>query len=245
MNSNKTVIITGAASGFGFRTAELLEPFFNLVLIDNDKSNYSKMKARFKNSICILADVSTSVGIKKIKNILKSGDIDICINNAGWSYYKKDSELTTEKEFDAVFKNNVKSIFFITNYLIPIFKKNKNGYILNIGSTAAIRPRAGLAWYNATKAAVNNVTKTLALELAPYNVRVNCLNPAFTLNTGLTTAFAGGEVTKSLIKTCTDMVPLGRLCNIDDVAQTIKDLLMTDNKFMTGQIFNIDGGRCI
>lgn len=118
------------------------------------------------------------------------GSLDIVVNNAGWTFRNKPMMEVTEEEFDRVFAINVKSIFLMTNAVVPVMRKQGGGNIIDIGSTAGVRPRPGLTWYNGSKGAVNPMSKSMAVELAPDRIRVNCAAPVIG-DTALLEAFMG------------------------------------------------------
>jgi len=146
-----------------------------------------------------------------------------------------------EKEFDRVFAVNVKGLFMFTQAVVPLMK-GKGGVIINIGSTAGLRPRPGLSAYNATKGAVHNLTKTLAVELAPDKIRVCAIAPVAT-DTPLLPTFLGPApgMREKFIAT----VPLGRLATAQDIADAALFLASDEAKFLTGNIMEVDGGRCV
>ena len=148
-----------------------------------------------------------------------------------------------EQEFDRVFAVNVKSIFLTTHAFVPAMRAQGGGFILNIGSTAGIRPRPGLAWYNASKGAVNLLSKSMAVELAPDNIRVCALAPVAG-ETPLLATFMG-EDTPERRAHFKASVPLGRLSTPQDIANAALFLASDEAEFLTGVVLEVDGGRCI
>ena len=132
-----------------------------------------------------VADVSKVSNFKSLFKYVykKYKKIDIIVNNAGITHKPKFMETVTEKEFDKVFNVNAKSVYYCAKYFVPKMKKNKKGVILNVASTAGLSPRPKLNWYNASKGWMITATKAMAIELAPFNVRVNAIAPVAGINT--------------------------------------------------------------
>jgi 3-oxoacyl-[acyl-carrier protein] reductase len=149
-----------------------------------------------------------------------------------------------EATFDRVFAINVKSIYHMTMAVVPIMRKQKGGVILNVGSTAGIRPRPGLSWYNSSKGAVNLLSKTMAVELGPDNIRVNAICPVMGA-TGMLESFMGMPDTPENRKKFTGTIPLGRLAEPKDIARAAVYLASDEADFITGVEFPVDGGRTI
>jgi 3-oxoacyl-[acyl-carrier protein] reductase len=171
----------------------------------------------------------------------KFGGLNVLVNNAGVAHVNKPFLDIDEKEFDRVFAVNVKGLLMFTQAVVPLMR-GKGGVIINIGSTAGLRPRPGLSAYNATKGAVHNLTKTLAVELAPDKIRVCAIAPVAT-DTPLLPTFLGPApgMREKFIAT----VPLGRLATAQDIADAALFLASDEAKFLTGNIMEVDGGRCL
>jgi 3-oxoacyl-[acyl-carrier protein] reductase len=170
------------------------------------------------------------------------GKVDILVNNAGVTHVNKPLMEIGEDEFDRVFAVNVKGVFLGIQAVVPQMRKTGGGVIVTIGSTAGLRPRPGLSAYNATKGAVHNLTKTLAVELAPDKIRVCAIAPVAT-DTPLLPTFLGpapGQREKFIAT-----VPLGRLAEAQDIADTALFLVSHEARFLTGNIVEVDGGRCV
>jgi 3-oxoacyl-[acyl-carrier protein] reductase len=150
----------------------------------------------------------------------------------------------TEDEFDRMFRVNVKSIFHFARAAIPVMRERGGGAIINIGSTAGLRPRPGLTWYNATKGAVNLVSKSLALEVAQWNIRVNAICPVIG-ETGLLEQFMGVPDTPENRARFIATIPLGRMSRADDIAKAALYLASDDGSFITGIELPVDGGRTV
>jgi 3-oxoacyl-[acyl-carrier protein] reductase len=172
------------------------------------------------------------------------GGIDIMVNNAGWSHRNRPMLDVTEAEFDKVYAVNVKSIFLSTQAVLPLMRRDKRGVILNISSTAGLRPRPGLSWYNSTKGAVNTLTKSMAVELAPEKIRVNAIAPVIGA-TGLLETFMGVPDTPEARAKFMASIPIGRFSTPADIAAGAVYLVSDEAEFITGVILEVDGGRCI
>ena len=149
---------------------------------------------------------------------------------------------STRPSYDRIFAINVKGVFLGCQAVVPVFRKQVSGVIINIGSTAGLRPRPGLSAYNATKGAVHILTKSLAVELAPDRIRVCAIAPVAT-DTPLLPSFLGpaeGQREKFI-----STVPLGRLAQPADIANAALFLASADAEFVTGNIVEVDGGRTI
>ena len=170
------------------------------------------------------------------------GALDILVNNAGTTHINKPMLEIGEDEFDRTFAVNVKGVFLGCQAVVPVFRKAGGGIIINIGSTAGLRPRPGVSAYSATKGAVHTLTKALAAELAPDRIRVCAIAPVAT-ETPLLPSFLGpapGQREKFIAS-----VPLGRLAQPQDVANAALYLASADAEFLTGNIVEVDGGRCV
>lgn len=184
----KVAIVTGGASGFGKGIAEKFAKEGAKVVITDLSTDTGGAVAKDVGGTFVKSDVTKRDDWQTVlKSTLDSyGQVDIIVNNAGATYANKPTETATDADFDLCFNVNVKSIYLSTSVLLPYFLDNKRpGVFVNIASTAGIRPRPGLAWYNASKAAVNNATKSLAVEFAPKQIRFCSVCPVFASGTGL------------------------------------------------------------
>jgi len=172
------------------------------------------------------------------------GRIDVMVNNAGMSHPNQPMLSVTEAFFDRLYQVNVKSIYLSAVHCVPVFRQQRSGCFINIGSTAAVRPRPGLSWYNGTKGAVALLTKSMAVELAADNIRANCIHPAIA-ETPLLTTFMGAEDTPENRARFVASIPLGRLCRPTDVANAALFFADPASEFITGVCMEVDGGRCI
>jgi 3-oxoacyl-[acyl-carrier protein] reductase len=166
------------------------------------------------------------------------------VNNAGISHANQPMLNVSEAEFDRIFQVNVKSIYLSAIHCVPVFRRQGGGSFINIGSTAAVRPRPGLTWYNGSKGAVVLLTKSMAVELAPDRIRVNAINPALA-ETPLLPTFMGGPDTPETRARFVASIPLGRLGRASDVANAAVFFADPASEFVTGVCLEVDGGRCI
>jgi len=177
----KVAIVTGGAGGFGEGIARLFVAEGARVLIaDIEQAKAQKLAAELGSPArAVRCDVAKSADVfAAVKACVDAfGPPDIVVNNAGTTHRNQPMLDVDEATFDKVFAVNVKSIFHMAHAVVPLMRERKQGVILNIGSTAGLRPRPGLTWYNATKGAVNLMSRSMAVELAPDKIRVNCVAP--------------------------------------------------------------------
>ena len=244
----KVAIVTGAAGGFGEGIARLFVAEGAKVLIadlDSDKAQQvaASLGAQARSVRC---DVSKRADIDAaLKACVDAfGAPDIVVNNAGTTHRNQSMLDVDETTFDRVFAVNVKSIYHMTQAVVPLMKARKSGCIVNIGSTAGIRPRPGLSWYNASKGAVNVLSKSMAAELGPDGIRVNAVCPVMGA-TGLIEQFLGTADTPEARAKIIAGIPLGRMSTPEDVAEATLYLASDAGRFITGIELPVDGGRTI
>jgi 3-oxoacyl-[acyl-carrier protein] reductase len=242
----KTALVTGAGSGIGKAIAETYaREGARVMLADlNLDAAQGAAGAIGNNAIAVRCDVTRQAEIAAAlrETLAAFGALDILVNNAGATHVNKPMMEISEDEYDRVFAVNVKGIFQFCQAVVPHFRERGSGVIINIGSTAGLRPRPGLSAYNATKGAVHTLTKSLAVELAPDRIRVCTIAPVAT-DTPLLPTFLGtapGQREKFIAT-----VPLGRLAQPADIANAALYLASADADFVTGNIVEVDGGRCI
>lgn len=246
--NGKIALITGAAGGFGEGIARLFVAQGARVMIaDLDGAKALQVASDLGPSArAVACDVSKSADVQAaVQACLDAfGVPDIVVNNAGTTHRNQPMLDVDEATFDRVFNVNVKSIFYMTRAVLPMMRQRRQGSIINIGSTAGIRPRPGLTWYNASKGAVNVMTKSMAAELGPDNIRVNAICPVMGA-TGLIEQFLGAADTPESRAKVVAGIPLGRLSTPDDVAQAALYLASDASCFITGIELPVDGGRTI
>ena len=243
----KTAIVTGAAQGFGEGIAKrFAEEGARVAILDMNGDKAGEAAAAIGgDTIALACDVTDGEGLARVVGevIDRFGGLDIVVNNAGTTHRNKPMLDVTEEEFDRVFAVNVKSIYLMAQAVVPHFRAQGSGNIVNIGSTAGLRPRPGLVWYNASKGAVNLLTKAMAIELAPDRVRVNCIAPVAG-ETPLLAQFMGEDTPEKRAQ-FRATIPLGRLSTPLDIANAALYLASDDAAMVTGTVLEVDGGRCI
>lgn len=244
----KTTLVTGAASGFGKGIAETyVREGAKVAIVDLNEDGAKTVAAEFGDAaIAIKCDVSKAedVAAAVAKTCEAFGSLDIVVNNAGWTNPNRPLMETDEATFRKIYDINVLSIFHMTKTCVPVWRAQGAGVMINIGSTAGIRPRPGLTWYNSSKGAVNLMTRSLAVELAPDKIRVNGIAPVMGV-TGLLEQFMGMPDTPENREKFLATIPLGRLSQPRDIANAALYLASDEADFITGVILEVDGGRTI
>ncbi|HEV2552804.1 MAG TPA: SDR family oxidoreductase [Bosea sp. (in: a-proteobacteria)] len=243
----KTALVTGAAQGFGFGIAEtFVREGARVAVLDlNGDKAKEAAQAIGRRAFAVTCDVARAKSVDKAvaRVIAKLGRLDIVVNNAGTTHRNMPMTEVTEEEFDRVFAVNVKSIYLMAKATVPHFREHGGGVILNIGSTAGIRPRPGLTWYNGSKGAVNLLSKSMAVELAPDRIRVNAIAPVAG-ETPLLATFMGEDTPEKRAQFRAS-IPWGRLSTPQDMANAALYLCSDDAEMVTGTVLAVDGGRCI
>lgn len=244
----KVAIVTGAGSGFGAAIARRFhEEGARVVVNDIDAAGAEKVAVSLPGAIAAAGDVTRSQDWHRLVEVAVSshGKLDIVVNNAGWTHRNKPYLEVTEAEFDKVYAVNVKSVYLSALYAVPAFRRNGGGCIVNIASTAGIRPRPGLTVYNSSKGAVILMSKSMAAEFGPDKIRVNCVNPVFSPDTGLSAEFAGGTLSDEAKKRFLGTIPLGRFSTPLDVANACLYLASDEASMVSGACLEVDGARCV
>ena len=244
--AGKIALVTGAASGFG---AEIARAFARegakVALLDLNEAGVREVAATIgPDALAITADVTSArdIGAAVEASLARHGRLDIVVNNAGWTHRNRPLLEVSEAEFDKVYAVNVKSIYLMTQAVVPVMRSQGGGTIINIGSTAGIRPRPGLTWYNGSKGAVHLLSRSMAAELAPDKIRVNCVAPVIG-ETGLLESFMGLPDTPENRAKFIATIPLGRMSKPRDVANGCLYLASDEAEFVTGIVLEVDGGR--
>lgn len=244
----KAIIVTGGGSGFG---AEMCRRFVRegarVMVADVNRDAAEKVSHDIGDAaIAHAADVSKAADYAAMgtRAIEAFGGVDAVVNNAGYTHVNQPALDVSEDEFDRVFAVNVKAIYHSAQALFPHFAGRGGGAMLTIGSTAGLRPRPGLSWYNASKAAANLLSQSLAVEFAPQKIRVNAICPVMGA-TGMLERFMGMPDTPENRAKFIATVPLGRLSEPEDIAAAAVYLLSDEAAFVTGVCLPIDGGRTV
>jgi 3-oxoacyl-[acyl-carrier protein] reductase len=244
---SKIAIVTGAASGFGRAIAETFaREGARVVVADiNGQGARDVAEAIGAAAIHVAADVSKRAEVEAmVGEAVKSfGGLDIMVNNAGTTHRNQPMLDVSEAEFDRIFAVNVKSVYLAALACVPEMEKRGGGVIINTASTAGVRPRPGLTWYNASKGAVITMTKSMAAELAPKKIRVCAINPVAG-ETPLLAEFMGSDTPENRAKFVAT-IPLGRLSLPADVANAALFLASPESSMITGVALEVDGGRCV
>ncbi len=247
---DKVAIITGAGSGFGEGIAKrYAAEGAKVVVNDVNLGGATRVAAEITDrgdqaQVCT-GDVSSDADVAAMVRFAVEafGRLDIVVNNAGISHRNQPLLEVSEQEFDRIFQVNVKSLFLTTRHAVPVFRRQGGGCFINIASTAGVRPRPGLVWYNGSKGAVITTSKAMAVELAPDKIRVNCINPVAG-ETPLLATFMG-EDTPARRAQFIASIPLGRFSQPRDIANAALFLASDDADFITGVCLEVDGGRCV
>ncbi len=241
----KIAIVTGGSSGIGFAIAKKFTgQNIHTIIIGRNQKNLDEAAACLgENCETIGFDVTDLEGIPGlVKEILKNhGQIDILVNNAGINLKKSALEVT-DQEFQNIIQTNLSSVFALTREVAKNMVAKKSGSIINISSMAAQYGLPGVVAYAASKTAIEGMTRTLAVELSPNNLRVNCIAPGFIATKMSATALNGDPERKQKVLSRT---PMGRLGDPDDVANAAYFLASDDSTFITGTVVPVDGGNSI
>ncbi len=244
----KVAIVTGAGSGFGHGIAcAFAREGARIVAADIDATRARDVAGAIgPHAVAVAADVSRRADVAAMVEaaVQAFGGLDILVNNAGVTHRNQSLMTVSEDEFDRIYAVNVKSIYLTTLAAVPELEKRGGGAIINTASTAGVRPRPGLTWYNGSKGAVIALTKSMAAELAPRNIRVNAINPVIG-ETGLLEEFMGLPDTAENRARFIAGIPLGRMSTPADIANAAVFLADPASSFITGVALEVDGGRCI
>ena len=246
-SENKTAVVTGAASGLGKAIVEkFLEEGSKVIIVDINKDAGRELSENLgSKTLAVSADVGNANSVENLqKSIFESFEkVDIVVNNAGVTHLPTPLDEVTEEDFDRVFRVNCKSVYLMAKAFVPNMKNQGSGSILNIASTAGGSPSPNLNWYNSSKGWMNTATRTMAVELAPFGVRVNAVNPVAS-ETPLLASFMG-EDTPEMRQKFLSTIPLGRFAQPEDIANAACYLSSEEASMVTGVCMQVDGGRCI
>ena len=248
--AGKVAVVTGAGSGFGEGIAvRFAREGAQVVVNDINVAAGERVAAAIvaeggKASFCT-GDVSVDAEVASLVRcaVETFTRIDVVINNAGTTHRNRPMLEVSESEFDRIYAVNVKSLFLSARHIVPVMRRQGGGVFITIASTAGVRPRPGLTWYNGSKGAVIALTKSMAIELAPKRIRVNALCPVAG-DTAMLADFMGGDTPENRARFVAS-IPLGRLSRPEDVANAALYLASAEAAFITGVALEVDGGRCI
>ena len=245
--AGKTAIVTGGASGIG---AGIVRRFVaegaRVAIADLNTAAAAALAAELGAAALPLAvDVASgaSVAALSVAAAAALGPVDILVNNAGVGHVPQPLEELAEADFERVLAVNVRSIYLTARAFVPAMKARRRGVILNIASTAGVSPRPRLTWYNASKGWVITATRSMAVELAPFGVRVNALNPVAS-ETPLLATFMGTDTPETRARFLAS-IPLGRFATPEDMGHAALYLCSDEASMVTGVTLEVDGGRCI
>jgi 3-oxoacyl-[acyl-carrier protein] reductase len=244
---NKVAIVTGAASGFGKAIAETFAREGAKVVVADINGQGARDVAQGigASAVHVAVDVSKRAEVDAMVGaaVKAFGGLDIMVNNAGTTHRNQPMLDVSEEQFDRIFAVNVKSVYLAALACVPAMEKRGGGVIINTASTAGVRPRPGLTWYNASKGAVITMTKSMAAELAPKKIRVCAINPVAG-ETALLADFMGADTPEMRAKFIAT-IPLGRLSLPADIANAALFLASPESSMITGVALEVDGGRCV
>ena len=241
----KTAIVTGAGSGFGAGIARKFATEGARVMVADINMEGAEAVAAEVGGIAQKVDVSNGDSVAAMIKAAQEafGQIDILVNNAGITHMPGPMEQVSEEDFDRVLAVNAKSVYLTARELVPLMKAAKAGVILNVASTAGVSPRPNLNWYNASKGWMITATRTMAVELAPFGIRVNAINPVAG-DTPLLKTFMG-EDTPEIRAKFLSTIPIGRFSTPEDMGNAAAFLCSDEASMITGVAMEVDGGRCI
>ena len=241
----KCAIVTGGGSGFGAGIARKFAAEGARVMVADINEAAAQAVAAEVVGVAQQVDVSRDASVADMARaaIAAFGRVDILVNNAGITHLPQPMEEVTEAEFDRVLAVNVKSVYLTARHLVGHMKANGAGAILNVASTAGVSPRPRLNWYNASKGWMITATKAMAVELAPFGVRVNAINPVAG-ETPLLKSFLGEDTPEMRAKFLAT-IPIGRFSTPEDMGNAACFLCSDEASMVTGVAMEVDGGRCI
>ena len=243
--SGKTAIVTGAGSGFGAGIARRFAAEGARVMVADINMEGAEAVASEFGGIAHQVNVADGASVEEmtLRAGAELGRVDILVNNAGVTHLPGFMEDISEADFDRIMVVNCKSVYLTARALVAGMKARGAGAILNVASTAGVSPRPKLNWYNASKGWMITATRAMAIELAPFGVRVNALNPVAG-DTPLLKSFMG-EDTPEMRAKFLSTIPMGRFSTPEDLANAALYLCSDEASLVTGVCMEVDGGRCI
>ena len=245
--AGKRAVVTGGAQGFGAGIVRRFVAEGGRVLIADLQGDAARALADElgPQADALAVDVSSDDSVAAMARTLGGlwGGVDILVNNAGIGHTPQPLDALDPAQFDRILAVNVRSIYLTARHLVPMMKAQRSGAILNVASTAAVSPRPNLTWYNASKGFVVTATRSMAVELAPFKIRVNALNPVAG-ETPLLKTFMGAETPEVRAKFLST-IPLGRFSTPEDMGNAALFLCSEEASMVTGVCMEVDGGRCI
>ena len=245
--AGKVAIVTGGGSGFGEGIVKkFIAEGAKVVVVDrNGKAADSVAASAGANAKSLHADVTVKADVSAMLETAQKqfGGLDVLVNNAGIGHSPQPLDQLEEDTFDRIAAVNMKAIYLAAKLIIPYFKQQKRGVVLNMASTAGVSPRPNLTWYNASKGWVITATRSMAVELAPFGVRVNALNPVAG-DTPMLATFMGSDTPENRARFIAT-IPLGRFSTAEDLGNAAAFLCSDEASMITGVAMEVDGGRCI
>ncbi|MNX39307.1 4-formylbenzenesulfonate dehydrogenase TsaC1/TsaC2 [compost metagenome] len=243
----KRAIVTGGASGFGAGIARrFAEEGARVVIADLNGDAARALAAELGDAtLGVRVDVSSAADVAALAQAANRllGGVDIVVNNAGVGHTPQPLDELSDEAFDRIAAVNMRSIYLMSKAFVPTMKAQGSGAILNIASTGGVSPRPNLTWYNASKGWVITATRAMAVELAPFHIRVNALNPVAG-DTPLLKTFMGEDTPEVRAKFLAS-IPIGRFSTPEDMGAAAAFLCSDDASMITGVAMEVDGGRCI
>ena len=246
----KVAIVTGGGSGFGEGIATRFAQEGAKVIVNDLVDQAAERVAREivasgGTAHAVAGDASKDADVSRLvaTALAVYGDLDVVVNNAGTTHRNKPMLDVSEEEFDRIYRVNVKSLYLTAKHAVPHFRAKRNGVFVTVASTAGVRPRPGLTWYNGSKGAAIVTSRSMAAELAKDNIRVNVINPVAG-ETGMLAQFMG-EDTPEMRAKFVATIPLGRLSLPSDIATAAVFFASDEASFITGACLEVDGGRCV
>jgi len=243
----KRAIVTGGASGFGAGIARrFAEEGARVIVADLNGDAARALAAELGDAdLGVKVDVSSAADVAALAETADRllGGVDIVVNNAGVGHTPQPLDELSDEAFERIASVNMRSIYLMSKTFVPAMKTQGSGAILNIASTGGVSPRPNLTWYNASKGWVITATRAMAVELAPFQVRVNALNPVAG-DTPLLKTFMGADTPEVRAKFLAS-IPIGRFSTPEDMGAAAAFLCSDDASMITGVALEVDGGRCI